>query len=177
MPSVLYSFYILLVVNFLSCFNLAFSQKKLVLLSEHQGPVITASHTDVLASKNRSGFETGQVVKIDGIYHMFVNEMFERPHRDMRIAYWTSPDATQWKRQTTLIESIPGRSPSNPRSEVWVTGVEYNEEDDAWNIFYIAYRAGDIDKGEIERSDYEGKVWRAKSVIKGKQGIAAPMPI
>jgi len=105
---------------------------------------------------------------------MFVNEMFERPHRDMRIAYWTSQNAIDWKRQSTLVESIPGRSPSNPRSEVWVTGVEYNEEEDAWNIFYVAYRCGDKDKGEIQRSDYEGKIWRAKSVIKGRLGIAGP---
>ncbi len=158
---------------FLAC-NSAFSQKELNLISEHKRPVVSATHPDVVTSKNRSGFETGQVVKIDGEYHMFVNEMFERPHRDMRIAYWTSPDAIQWKRQATLVESIPGRSPSNPRSEVWVTGVEFNEEEEAWNIFYVAYRAGDKEKGEIERSDYEGKIWRAKSVIKGKRGIAGP---
>ncbi len=63
--------------------------KTLVLKSVHIGP----NHTDVLSSSNRSGFEIGQVVKIDSVYHKFVNEMFERPHRDMRIAYWTSDDA------------------------------------------------------------------------------------
>ena len=147
--------------------------KKLVLLSVHNGPVVGFNHIDVLSSNNRSGFETGQVVKINGIYHMFVNEMFARPHRDLRIAYWTSPDAFNWKRQSTVVESFPGRSPSNPRSEVWVTGVEYNEEA-AWNIFYVTYRAGDEEKGEIQRSDYEGKIWRAKSVIKGQNGIAGP---
>ena len=148
--------------------------KKLVLKSAHNGPVIGPNHADVLSSNNHSGFETGQVVKIDSVYHMFVNEMFERPHRDMRIAYWTSHDALNWKRQSTLVESIPGRSPSNPKSEVWVTGVEYNEDEDAWNIFYVAYRSGDEEKGEIQRSDYEGKVWRAKSVITGRHGIAGP---
>jgi hypothetical protein len=129
---------------------------------------------DVISTNNQSGFETGQVVKINGVYHMFVNEMFFRPHRDLRIAYWTSNDAVNWKRQSTLVESIPGRSPSNPRSEVWITGVEFNEDENAWNIFYVAYRAGDKEKGEIERSDYEGKIWRAKSVFKGINGIAGP---
>jgi hypothetical protein len=138
------------------------------------GPVIDSNHADVVSSNNLSGFETGQVVKIKGTYHMFVNEMFIRPHRDMRIAYWTSDDAINWSRQSTLVESIPGRSPSNPRSEVWVTGVEYNHDEDAWNIFYVAYRAGDEAKGEIARSDYEGKIWRAKSVITGLDGIAGP---
>lgn len=148
--------------------------KHLVMVAEHKGPLIGPDHPDVISSNNLSGFETGQIVKLKGVYHMIVNEMFIRPHRDMRIAYWTSIDAINWKRQTTLIESIPGRSPSNPRSEVWVTGVEYNEEEDAWNIFYVAYRAGDEEKGEYKRSDYEGRIWRAKSVIKGVDGIAGP---
>jgi len=149
-------------------------QRKLVLLSEHKGPVIDKFHEDVLVSKNRSGFETGQVVKINGVYHMFINEMFERPHKDMRIAYWTSSDAIHWKRQSTIVESIPGRSPSNPKSEVWVTGVEFNTDENAWNIFYVSYRSGDKEKGELEQSDYEGKIWRSKSVITEINGIAGP---
>ncbi|MEI6949721.1 hypothetical protein V9K67_21215 [Paraflavisolibacter sp. H34] len=148
--------------------------KVLKMVTEHKGPVITADHPDVLASKNRSGFETGQVVKEGGVYHMFVNEMFERPHRDMRISYWTSPDAVNWKRQSTVVESIPGRTHTNPKAEVWVTGVVFNDEEDAWNIFYVAYRAGDSTKGEIQGNDYAGRIWRAKSVVKGRSGIAGP---
>lgn len=150
------------------------SEKKLVLTSEHDGPVIDNNHRNVISTNNQTGFETGQVVKVDGIYHMFVNEMFFRAHRDLRIAYWTSNDAVNWKRESTIVNSIPGRSPSNPRSEVWVTGVEFNDEEDAWNIFYVAYRAGDKEKGEVERSDYQGRVWRAKSVFRGINGIAGP---
>lgn len=148
--------------------------KVLKLASEHTGPAISADHPDVSASNNRSGFETGQVIKLNGIYHMFVNEMFERPHRDLRIAYWTSNDAINWKRQKTVIESIPGRTSTNPRSEVWVNAVVFNGEEESWNIFYVAYRAGDSTKGEIQGNDYEGKIWRAKSVVKGPNGIAGP---
>ena len=86
--------------------------KTLKMVSAYKGPLISADHPDVLASNNRSGFETGHVVKLNGIYHMFVNEMFDRPHRDMRISYWTSPDATHWKRQKTVVESIPNRTAS-----------------------------------------------------------------
>lgn len=149
-------------------------KETLILKQEHINPIINSQHPDVLASHNKSGFETGQVVKLDGVYHMFVNEMFERSHRDMRIAYWTSNDGENWQRQSTIVESIPGRSPSNPRSEVWVTGVEFNEEENAWNIFYVAYRAGDKNKGEIANFDYAGRIWRAKSVIPGKKGIVGP---
>jgi hypothetical protein len=148
--------------------------KVLQLVSEHQGPVISTDHPGVLASGNRSGFETGQVVKLENVYHMFVNEMFDRPHRELRIAYWTSSDAINWVRQKTVIESIPGRTATNPRSEVWVNAVVFNEEENAWNLFYVAYRAGDSTRGEIQANDYEGKVWRARSVIQGTGGIAGP---
>jgi hypothetical protein len=148
--------------------------KVLKMVAQHKGPVIGADHTDVNASNNKSGFETGQVVKINGVYHMFVNEMFIRPHRDMRISYWTSPDAATWKRQSTVVESVPGRISTNPRAEVWCTGVVFNEEEEAWNIFYVAYRAGDSTKGEIPGNDYAGRIWRAKSIIKGRDGIAGP---
>jgi hypothetical protein len=148
--------------------------KVLKMVAEHKGPVINADHPDVLSSANRSGFETGQVVKLNNVYHMFVNEMFERPHRDLRISYWTSNDAVNWKRQSTIVNSIPGRTPTNPRSEVWVTGIVFNEDEDAWNIFYVAYRAGDSTKGEIHANDYAGRIWRAKSVMKGYDGVAGP---
>ncbi|MEJ6982199.1 hypothetical protein WG906_17170 [Pedobacter sp. P351] len=148
--------------------------KVLKMVTEHKGPVIGLNHPDVLASQNGSGFETGQVVKVNNVYHMFVNEMFDRPHRDLRISYWTSVDAINWKRQSTIRESIPGRTHLNPRSEVWVTGVVFNEEEDAWNIFYVAYRAGDAAKGELDYADYAGRIWRAKSVLKGRDGIAGP---
>jgi hypothetical protein len=148
--------------------------KVLKMVTEHQGPVISADHPDVVGSNNRSGFETGQVVKLNGVYHMFVNEMFDRPHRDLRISYWTCTDAVNWKRQSTIRESIPGRTAVNPRSEVWLTSVIFNEDEDAWNIFYVAYRAGDSARGEIAGNDYEGRIWRVKSVQKGRNGIAGP---
>ena len=100
--------------------------------------------------------------------------MFISPHRDLRISYWTSLDAVEWERQSTIRESISERSPTNPRSEVWLTGVEYNENEMAWNIFYVAYRAGDADKGEKPGSDYCGRIWRAKSVKPGMDGIGGP---
>jgi len=167
----------------ITCLNAATAQQQadkkplpttLKLVKAPAAPVIDAQNADVITSKNRSGFETGQVVKIGTTYHMFINEMFERAHRDMRIAYWTSKDAIHWKRQSTIVNSIPGRTPTNPRSEVWVTGVEYNHEEDAWNIFYVAYRAGDSASGEIAGNDYAGRIWRAKSVVNGLKGIAGP---
>jgi hypothetical protein len=174
----LFSFLMLFVFSI--CFaqrakdSVANKTKRLTLVAEYKGPLIGIDHPDVIASNNKSGFETGQIVKLNGVYHMFVNEMFDRPHRDLRISYWTSRNALNWKRQSIVVPSIPGRTATNPRSEVWVTAVVYNEDEDAWNIFYVAYRAGDSTRGEIAGNDYEGRIWRAKSVINGMDGIAGP---
>jgi len=149
-------------------------KKKLVVLSEHMGPMIGPDHPDVKKSGNRSGFETGQLIKHKGVYHMFVNEMFGDHHIDMRVSHWSSPDAVNWKRQSTIVDSIPGRSHTNLRSEVWLTGVEFNEDEYCWNIFYVAYRGGDGEKGEGARWDYAGRIWRARSKVKGTDGIAGP---
>ena len=150
------------------------AKEKLVVLSEHQGPVIGPDHPDVKASGNRSGFETGQLIKHKGVYHMFVNEMFGQHHIDMRSSHWTSPDAVNWKRQSTVVDRVPGRSHTNLRSEVWLTGVEYNDEDAAWNIFFVSYRAGNRQAGELFGSDYEGRIWRGRSTVPGPDGIDGP---
>ena len=43
---------------------------------------------------NKYGFEGGSVVKVDGVYHLFVAEMAGDPFWvKMRLAHWTSPDA------------------------------------------------------------------------------------
>ena len=148
--------------------------KSLMVKRVHEGPLIDYNHKDVIQSNNKSGFETGQIVKLNGIYHMFINEMFDRPHRDMRISHWSSTDAENWRRESTVVESISGRTPTNPRSEVWVTGAEFNDQENAWNIFYVAYRAGDSTKNEVPKNDYQGRIWRAKSVNPGLDGIAGP---
>lgn len=169
--------YFLSLVNVTNVWADKSSQNKfvhLIVVKEHQGPVIGPNHPDVQGSNNKSGFETGQVVKVNGVYHMFVNEMFGRHHLDMRIAHWSSTDAINWKRQSTIFNSIPGRSAFNPRSELWLTNVIFNEKENAWNIFYVAYRAGNEKTGEILGSDYYGRIWRAKSVKTGIEGINGP---
>jgi hypothetical protein len=142
------------------------------MVDEHIGPVIGPGAAGT--EDNKSGFETGQVLKLDGVYHMFVNEMFGRPHLDMRIAHWMSRDGAKWERRGTIVDSIPGRSPRNVRSEVWCTGVVFDEADDRWNIFYVAYRGGDESRGEKPNYDYDGKIWRAVSLKSGRDGIDGP---
>ncbi|MGN6644555.1 MAG: glycosyl hydrolase family 28 protein [Verrucomicrobiota bacterium] len=148
------------------------SDLRLEVISEHRGPLIAPGYPGT--EGNQSGFETGFVVMQDGVCHMFINEMFGMPHRELRIAHWLSADGENWKRQGTVFESIPGRAPSNLRAEVWVNGMAFDELENRWNMFYVAYRGGDGARGEIAGSDYEGKIWRAASVVTGRSGISGP---
>lgn len=124
-------------------------KKRLTVLNEHQGPVIGPEHPDVKASKNQSDFETGHLIKHEDVYHMLVNEMFGRAHRQLRC------------------------SNTNLRSKVWLAGVEYNKDEGFWNVFYAAnYRGGNGKKGENINGNYQGRIWCARSKAKGPDGIA-----
>lgn len=147
-------------------------RERLVVIEESQAPVIGPDQPDLTG--NRSGFETGVTLKIDGTYHMFIGEMFGRPHLDKRIGHWTSTDAKRWTRQGTVFESKPGRSHLNPMSEVWTQAMIFDEKADRWTLFYIAYRGGNPAKGEALNMDYEGTARRAVSQVKGRKGIGGP---
>lgn len=147
-------------------------RERLELVQESQVPVIGPGHPGLADIK--SGFETGVTLKIDGTYHMFISEMFGRPHLDMRIAHWTSSDAIRWTREGTVVESKPGRSPQNPFSEVWMQAMLFDRKTDRWTLFYIAYRGGDSARGEALNMDYEGTARRAVSQVPGRQGVGGP---
>ncbi|WP_213981501.1 hypothetical protein [Sphingomonas sp. dw_22] len=147
-------------------------RERLTLIEEAQVPVIGPD--DPQLAGNKSGFENGMTLKVDGVYHLFISEMFGRPHLDLRIAHWTSPDAVHWTRKGTLMESKPGRSAENPFSEVWMQGMVFDAKADRWNLFYIAYRGGSTQHGESLNLDYEGVARRAVSRVPGKQGIDGP---
>lgn len=146
--------------------------ERLVLVEEAQAPVLGPDHAGL--GNNKSGFETGVTLKVNGTYHMFISEMFGRPHLDMRIAHWSSSDAVNWTRKGTVVESKPGRSPQNPRSEVWMQAMIFDKKTDRWNLFYIAYRGGDSSRGEGLNMDYEGTARRAVSQVAGIDGIGGP---
>ncbi len=146
--------------------------ERLELVQESTAPVIGPDHPDL--ADNKSGFETGVTLKLDGTYHMFISEMFGRPHLDMRIAHWTSSDAKRWTRKGTVVESKPGRSPQNPFSEVWMQAMVFDEKTDRWTLFYIAYRGGNSARGEAQNMDYEGIARRAVSQVAGRKGIGGP---
>jgi len=129
-------------------------------------PVIDADHPD--CKDNKYGFEGGSVVKVDGVYHLFPAEMAGDPFWvRMRLAHWTSPDAIQWKRESTLKETSgkPRAVSGLPYDSVWASMPVYNEDEKRWDLFYVAYDTGGASGGRI---------WRATSTVAGRAGIGGP---
>lgn len=132
--------------------------------------VIEQRETPVIAKgmpgteHNKYGFEGGCVLKLDGIYHLFTSEMVDDPvHDKMMLAHWTSSDGLAWTRRDTIFESSASRDPEDIRSALWAPMPVYNEEEGRWNLFHVSFTKGDF-----------GRIWRAVSSVKGRDGISGP---
>ncbi|MDT0677590.1 hypothetical protein [Autumnicola musiva] len=132
----------------------------------------------------QGGFEGGRCVKINGMYHMFPTERageigVEAYHDRIktRIGHWTSDDAINWKRQSTLYQSSGNYAlteDDNPindrRAAIWSFMPIFNEEANRWYGFYLAYTVHE----EIEPNHSFGRIWQAESVKEGMEGIGGP---
>ncbi len=132
--------------------------------------VIGPDHPDLAG--NRYGFEGGCVVKEAGGYHLFSAEMAGDPFWvKMRLAHWTSPDARSWRRLGTLYETDGRVTPGDQRFSLWAPMAVFNDDENRWNLFYIAYRPGE---GEREALHMDGKIWRAVAATPGRGGLGGP---
>lgn len=140
------------------------------LIETPDAPVIGPGHPDL--SGNLYGFEGGCAVKEAGTYHIFTAEMAGDPFWvKMRLAHWSSPDALSWRRVGTLYETDGRITPGDNRFSLWAPMAVFNDYENRWNLFYIAYRPGN---GEREGLHMNGHVWRAVSVTSGRSGIGGP---
>jgi hypothetical protein len=140
------------------------------LLDAPDQPVIGPDHPDLAG--NRFGFEGGRVLKLGGVYHLFTAEMAGEPFWvKMRLAYWTSADAVQWRRVRTLYETPGTLGPADNRFSLWTPIPVFNDAEDRWNLFYVAYRPG---FGDREGLHMNGQIWRAISTAAGRAGIGGP---
>lgn len=135
-------------------------------------PVLTINSAG--AEGNKYGFEGGRVLKLNGTYHLFTSEMVEDPHWvKMRLAHWVSRDRLHWKRASTLFESSGDFTGKDPRAALWSPMPIYDQGEDRWNLFYVAYQsAPDTPKKWL--TNHEGRIWRAISKVKGPGGIDGP---
>lgn len=144
----------------------------LLLVRQHPQPVITTRTPG--AEGNRFGFEGGRAVKIGAVYHLFTSEMIGNPvWVKMRLGYWTSRDRLAWTRVGTIRESSGDQSGQDARAALWSPLPVWDQDEDRWNLFFVAYKSGRPDRRRF-LLDYEGRIWRAVSSVRGAEGIGGP---
>ena len=130
------------------------------------------------------GFEGGRALKTGDTYHMFPTERAgirgrERSYDRVktRIGHWVSTDAMNWERVATLYQAsgkythIKEDHPaSDRRASLWAFMPVFNEKEDRWNGFYVAYTCNP----DIPPVHSFGRIWRAVSKVPGMEGIGGP---
>ena len=121
------------------------------------------------------GIEGGSVVRTpDGTYHLFTAERFSDPlFVKMRLGHWSSRDCKSWDRLATLYESSGDFTGSDPRAALWGPMPIFDECEDRWSLFYVAYRSKP-DTPQAWYANHEGRIWRAESVVAGRAGLGGP---
>ncbi|QYM79001.1 hypothetical protein K0B96_17115 [Horticoccus luteus] len=133
-------------------------------------PVIGPDHPDL--DGNKYGFEGGCFVKEADGYHAFMAEIADDPFNvRMRLAHWHSPDLRTWRRVGTLYETDSSIIPGDTRFSLWSPMVVFNDDEQRWNLFYVAYTPGE---GVIHGQHTNGRIWRAISTIAGRAGVGGP---
>ena len=144
----------------------------LTILDQPDHPLIKKG--DPGTAENKHGFEGGSVVKLNGTYHLFTSEMVGDPlWVKMKLAHWTSRDKQAWKRVSTLYESSGNFDGTDPRAALWAPMPVFNDQDNHWELFYVAYRS-QPDTAEKWLNNFEGRIWRAVSTRPGVDGIGGP---
>jgi hypothetical protein len=147
-------------------------EQGLELVEQYPSPVLTVKLPG--AEGNKHGFEGGNVVKLQGTYHLVTTEMTGEPvWVKTKLAHWSSNDRLHWKRVSTLYESSGDFSGQDPRAALWGPMFVYDEQAQKWNLVYVAYRAAPDTETEW-RGNYAGAIWRAVSSAKGPAGIDGP---
>ncbi len=145
---------------------------KIEIVDSHNGPVLTSG--DAGTEGIEHGLEGGTVKKIDGVYHLFTSEQMTSPKWvKMRLGHWKSTDGITWERLSTLKESSGNYTGEDTRAALWSPMPTFNESDDNWYLTYVAYRSKPI-KDNAFYTNYDGRIWLAKSEVKGKDGFGGP---
>ena len=126
-------------------------------------PVIDKNH--ISSADNQGGYENGHVIKINGVYHMIITELFWVVYADWgsvpaRIGYWTSQNGGDWTRICTIVQGSATGKPedlSDPKCNTWSSSWYWNESENRWNIFVRGWG-----------------MFRYRSNIEGPDGIAGP---
>jgi len=126
------------------------------------------------AEDNLYGFEGGTVIQHEREYHLFTAERFGDPELvKLRLAQWRSRDGLSWVRISTLFESSAEFTGKDPRASLWSPMPFFNDDENRWNLFYVAYRSKPNDPTGWYLN-HGGRIYRAVSQVPGKGGLGGP---
>jgi predicted GH43/DUF377 family glycosyl hydrolase len=147
-------------------------QVSLAVTGGNDSPVLARGMTGT--EDNKYGFEGGTVIQRPDGYHLFTAEMVGEPHWvKMKLGHWLSKDGINWRRIGTLFESSGDFTGRDPKAALWSPMPFFNEEENRWNLYYVGYRS-QPDSGDLWLGNYEGRIYRAVSKMKGIDGIGGP---
>ena len=126
---------------------------------------------------NGFGVEGGTVLLLNDTFHLFTTEMYDtlsqRYSWKTRFGHWTSRDGNHWQRVSTIYRGDDDFTGVSIRSATWSPMPVWDEEANVWNLFYVTYRSKP-NTADAWYLNYDGRVWRAVSQIKGRKGIGGP---
>lgn len=147
-------------------------RRAFTIIKQFQNPVLTILSPG--AEGNKHGFEGGCVLKLEGNYHLFTSEMVGDPlWVKMKLAHWVSGDRLHWRRVSTPFTSSGDFTGRDPRAALWAPMPIFDEKEDRWNLFYVAYRSKPDTKTQF-LLNHDGRIWRAISTVKGFSKIDGP---
>ncbi len=142
------------------------------ILSQPDAPLVKKG--DPGTENIKHGFETGCVLKLDGVYQWFTAEFPTDPlWVKTRLTRWASRDGRTWKRIGTLYESSGSFDGGDPRAALFAPMPIYNEKDGRWDLFYSSARCKPNTATEW-LNNYDMRIWRAVSQTPGRRGFAGP---
>jgi hypothetical protein len=126
------------------------------------------------AEDNLYGFEGGRTVLHEGAVNLFTAERFADPMIvKMRLGHWRLAPGGRWERVSTLFESSGEFTGADPRAALWGPMPIFDEAENRWTLFYVAYRAKP-NTADAWYENHDGRIWRAVSIIPGRGGLEGP---
>lgn len=142
------------------------------LAGSHAGRAIDAD--EARAGASGFGFEGGRIFALDGVFHLFTSEIVSEPiWVQTEFAHWVSSDGLTWHRQSTVLRSSGDFTGEDGLAAMFSPMAVFNEFDDYWDLFFVAYRSAP-DMGTEFLRNHKGRILRARSVERGQAGIYGP---
>ncbi len=158
-----------LLLSFIS-FSL-FAQKPIAtlqLVSLQSKPIIKKG--DKGTEDNQFGFEGGTCRKVNGVYYLFVTEVFDLPKTAAtRLAIWKSSNGLKFEKVGIIAQTNRNWDDTTNHMSPWSPMPVYDDARKVWSVFNVGYRRK---ANSTTVYNMSGRILRHDSKVKGINGIA-----